>query len=462
MAKHGLVSLLEVLSEVGAAGGLTDGHLIERYLTGGSRAADAAFDALVRRHGPMVQRVCQQVTGDPEDASDAFQATFLVLARSAASVRRTDRLGSWLHGVARRIAARARADAARRVRYERRAAAIRAERASAAERPEEWGELHDAIARLPVRYREPVILFYFEGLSCEAVASRLGRAQGTILSQLSRARKQLLRRLAPEGMTVAAGLPPGAFASQGRIPVLTESLLESTVRTSLSFARSRTTDTTLAPSRVLALARGGLYTMTNPISKSLAALAMLSTLSIGWVQSLARSPEPCVFAAASVSMPIGAAGQAPAAEAKTSGGAKASEFPYAVRFESGAKRFLEGDEITILEVRGTSRTIEPGHLYCIKGRYTLNSQDQATIAAYTTTTAMSSTHRMSLKVQSATVERGSGTFTLFLPMTDKGWPHVSLYPAGGGEGFGGTYFGTGDSVLEKWWETNERHRTRGR
>lgn len=140
----------------------------------------------------------------------------------------------------------------------------------------------------------------------------------------------------------------------------------------------------------------------------------------------------------------------PAAPARNSD-KPTSEFPYAVRFEQGATRFADGDMITILEVRGTAETFTPGNIYWIKGSYKLASRNKAALAAYTT--AMDAEHATggSLKVQSSIVDRGEGEFALFLPMTCRGWPHVSFYPAEGGDGFGGNYFGTGDSVLKKWW-----------
>ena len=130
-----------------------------------------------------------------------------------------------------------------------------------------------------------------------------------------------------------------------------------------------------------------------------------------------------------------------------------SEFPYAVRFEQGATKFLNGDKITILEVRGTAETFTPGNLYWIKGAYTLASHDGAMLAAYTTAREAKNGFGPSLKFQTTTVKKGSGTFTLFFPMTCDGWPHVSFYPAGGGSDFGGNYFGTGDTVLKQWWGT---------
>ena len=95
----------------------------------------------------------------------------------------------------------------------------------------------------------------------------------------------------------------------------------------------------------------------------------------------------------------------------------------------------------------------PGNIYWIKGTYVLASHDRATLAAYTTARDPQDGKSRSWKVQTTKIEQGHGTFTLFLPMSCDGWPHVSFYPAGGGSGFGGNYFGTGDTVLKKYWGT---------
>ncbi|HVX14989.1 MAG TPA: M56 family metallopeptidase [Pirellulales bacterium] len=132
-----------------------------------------------------------------------------------------------------------------------------------------------------------------------------------------------------------------------------------------------------------------------------------------------------------------------------------SEFPYVVKFEQGATKFLEGDKISILEVRGTAETFEPGEIYWIKGTYTLASRDEATLAAYTTAKHAADGTSKSYRTQTTKIKKGSGDFTLFLPMACEGWPHVSFYPSGGGEGFGGNYFGTGETVLKRWWGSTE-------
>ncbi len=112
---------------------------------------------------------------------------------------------------------------------------------------------------------------------------------------------------------------------------------------------------------------------------------------------------------------------------------------------------MEGDKITIVEVRGTADTLTPGNIYRIKGTYTLASHDRAMLAAFTTARDAADGRGPYLKVQTTAVTRGTGTFTLFLPMSCRGWPHVSFYPADVGQSFGGSYFGTGDSVLKQWW-----------
>jgi hypothetical protein len=254
-------------------------------------------------------------------------------------------------------------------------------------------------------------------------------------------------------VTAGSALPAAGFASRIAVAIPSQQLLETTVRATLSFARRQAAGAAVVSSRVIAFAKGGLYVMTISKSKSLAALAILLAAALGWLQTLARSSDLRDPAVPADSAPVAAASQENAAAPRKADTARTSEFPYAVKFQAGASRFLEGDKITIQEVRGTAETMEPGELYWIKGTYTLGSQGRATIAAYTTARSAAEGTSSTLRVQTATVDRGSGTFTLFLPMTCKGWPHVSFYPAEGGSDLGGAYFGTGDSVLKKWWGT---------
>jgi len=126
-----------------------------------------------------------------------------------------------------------------------------------------------------------------------------------------------------------------------------------------------------------------------------------------------------------------------------------SELPYDVRFERGETHFENGDNITILEVRGTEETVTPGNIYWIRGTYKLTSHDEAILSTGTTAADAVNGRYNNLKIQDRLVQKGEGEFKLFLVMPFRGWPHVSYYPAKGGDCFGAIYFGTGDSVHRK-------------
>jgi RNA polymerase sigma factor (sigma-70 family) len=208
---RGLVKEIRTLFEFGAAAHCPDRHLLDRFLNGVQPDAEAAFALLVERHGPMVWYVCRQVLGDLHDGQDAFQATFLVLLRRAESIRKRDSLASWLFGVALKVARRARYAAIARRFHERSAGELAPNLIEATDEHSECrAALHEEIARLPARYREPIVLYHLEGLSTVAAAERLGCAQGTILSRLARGRERLRRRIHLRGLAFSPGLlmPP--------------------------------------------------------------------------------------------------------------------------------------------------------------------------------------------------------------------------------------------------------------
>ncbi len=178
-ASAGVRNHLGTIFQFGVVGDLSDGQLLQRFLAGRDDAEQAAFAALVERHGPMVLGVCRQVLGNSHDAEDAFQATFLVMARQAHSLRNAESLASWLHGIAPPGCDARKADDARRNLHERRCAIMKAEDSeSAVVGCEPCPELHEEIARLPVRYREPIVLCYLEGLTSAQAAARIGCARG--------------------------------------------------------------------------------------------------------------------------------------------------------------------------------------------------------------------------------------------------------------------------------------------
>jgi RNA polymerase sigma factor (sigma-70 family) len=277
---------LGTILRFGVVGDLSDGQLLHRFLTGCDGAEQAAFSALVERHGPMVLRVCRQVLGDQHDAQDAFQATFLVLVKKASSVHNAESLSSWLHGIALRVAMRAKADEARRRVHERAWAAMKKkERDDKAIRPDSCPELHEEIARLPQRYREPVVLCYLEGMTSEQAAMRIGCPAGTVWSRLSTARQRLRRSLVRRGVALpaallAAGSTPPASAA------LSRALLDATVAASLGFAGRRVNEAALAPEMAITLARGVLYAVTISKLKTLGIIALAGALAVGGTQTL--------------------------------------------------------------------------------------------------------------------------------------------------------------------------------
>ncbi|HWE39912.1 MAG TPA: sigma-70 family RNA polymerase sigma factor [Isosphaeraceae bacterium] len=195
---------LRQLLESGSVAGLTDGQLLERFADRDDPRSESAFEALLARHGPMVLAVCRRVLGDEHAAEDAFQATFLVLARRSGSVRVRDSLGPWLLGVADRTARKARTAAARRVARERRAATPES---APPPPPDDLRPIVLAeVQRLPAKYRAPVLLCYFEGRTHDQAAAELRWPVGTVRGRLSRARDLLRSRFLRRGLAPAAAL----------------------------------------------------------------------------------------------------------------------------------------------------------------------------------------------------------------------------------------------------------------
>jgi RNA polymerase sigma factor (sigma-70 family) len=214
-----------------------DEYLLRQFLNGTESESQDAFGTLVERHGPMVLGVCRHVLHGHHDAEDAFQATFLVLARKAGSIRNGRVLAGWLHEVAHRIAIKARASAARRRTLEREGVAMSpaAFESNTQDEAAAWKELrpvlHAEVEMLPDRYRIPVILSYLEGKTNEEVAKLLRWPVGTVKGRLSRARDLLRRRLLRRGLALSAAFLMTAL-SHGTVfaEVVPSELVRRTVR----------------------------------------------------------------------------------------------------------------------------------------------------------------------------------------------------------------------------------------
>ena len=193
---------LRTMFESGMAAGLTDDQLLRTYLERRGEA-EAAFAALVDRHGPMVWGVCRRALGTAQDAEDAFQATFLILARRADAIRTDDPIGGWLHGVASRVAARVRADGLRRRAREARAASGRpTSDAPDPDRDERLAALDEELARLPEKYRSPMVLCHLDGLTYAGAADRLGCSPVAVKGRLARGLELLRARLGRRGLSL--------------------------------------------------------------------------------------------------------------------------------------------------------------------------------------------------------------------------------------------------------------------
>ncbi len=272
---------------------VSDAELLARFTAERDAPAEIAFTSLVHRHGPMVFRVCRQILGDRHIAEDAFQATFLILARRAGSIHRPELLGHWLHGVAFRTAREARMREHRRQRRECAlfAAGSSADPVDRSDRPdlssvcrEEFEALHEEVSRLPEKYRVPVVLCDLEGLTYQDAALRLGCPVGTIGVRLRRARERLRVRMTRRGLAPTAGLLVTLLASEAAsaCPPL---LVDSTVKAAMGFAASSTATAGLASTPVIALSEKMLRVMAFSRVKAAVhlALAVVISAALGWL-----------------------------------------------------------------------------------------------------------------------------------------------------------------------------------
>jgi RNA polymerase sigma factor (sigma-70 family) len=224
-------ALLRLRGLLGAhcADGPADGELLRRYV---HARDEVAFEALLRRHGPMVLGVCRRLLVSAEDVDDAFQATFLILVRKARSIGDGERVGNWLYGVAYRVAIRARAQAARLRARQRALTDIPCEEPAGEALREELRLLVDEeVSRLPALYREAVVCCYLQGRTQEEAARVLGWPKGTVATRLNRARSLLRNRLIRRGLPLSAGALVGALRAGGAEAGVPAALVRAALRT---------------------------------------------------------------------------------------------------------------------------------------------------------------------------------------------------------------------------------------
>ncbi len=260
-----------------AAAGPSDAELVARF---SATRDESAFELLVWRHAPLLQRVCRSVLRDQHAAEDATQATFLALARKAGTFTGRGTVVGWLYRVARRVSVRL---AKQRARHP--LASTELDRVPAPDglpAPTDGaGPLCEEVDRLPERYRVPVLLCFFEGLTHTEAARRTGLPVGTIAGRLSRAKALLARRLSRRG---------GALAAVA-LPVVSGTFVGSTAQAATLFA----TDRAIAPlvsGSVLSLARGATQPVISSFKLTAAAVAVICTVSAGVWAFNAPAPSP--------------------------------------------------------------------------------------------------------------------------------------------------------------------------
>jgi RNA polymerase sigma factor (sigma-70 family) len=266
-----------------AVGDRTDGWLLERFAV---QRDEAAFAALVQRYGPLVLSACRRVLQHEQDAEDAFQATFLVLARKAPQLCQSKTVGRWLCSVAYRIAKKARCSKVRRQVRE-----TELEDIVEPERTPEWvwrdlqHVVHEEIDRLPLVYRQPFVLCCLQGKTNEQAAQQLGCPLGTVLSRLARARARLRSRLSRRGVALSTGLLATLLAEQAASATVPATLSDATVRAAVLFAGRQPMTTGMISPQVVTLAKRFLKTSAQNQSK-VGALALLA-LGVGLATLLA-------------------------------------------------------------------------------------------------------------------------------------------------------------------------------
>jgi len=271
-----------------------DGELVRRFVT---TRNDEAFEELVLRHGPVVIAVCRRVLGKEQDAEDAFQATFLVFARKAASLRHAGSVAAWLHKTAHRIALRARAANARR-----RERPLEAEAMTTSETlchiasDHEQSVLDEELNRMPERYRLPLYLCCIEGMSRHEAAERMQCSPGSLKGLLERGRRMLRQRLILRRVSLGVALAALAQTQQTAQAAVAPSLVAATVRAGVRYAAGQSVLGCVSHN-ALSLANGSLTVMTFTTSKIVACSLMVLVL-VAW--GISHLPAPAVAGSSAV------------------------------------------------------------------------------------------------------------------------------------------------------------------
>jgi RNA polymerase sigma factor (sigma-70 family) len=260
---------------------MNDRQLLEAFV---QQADETALATLIRRHSPLVWGVCRRLLHRHHDAEDAFQATFLVLVRKAATLRDRDKSANWLYGVARQTAIRARREAARRGMREHQVSEMPESAAREADLGQGLAQVLDQeVSRLPAAYRAVVIHCDLLGQTRQEAARQLGCPEGTVAGHLARARAMLARRLTRYGLGVTSGAVALSLSQQTAAASVPAAVLATTIEATKRMATGAATGAVVSL-RVAALTEGVLQTMSwNNVTRKVVVVLVLFLLGMGLV-----------------------------------------------------------------------------------------------------------------------------------------------------------------------------------
>jgi RNA polymerase sigma factor (sigma-70 family) len=300
-ALNGVLQQVRLLAAVQIDRACSDPELLERFV---EQNDQAAFTVLVERHGPMVFGVCQRALRHTQDAEDACQATFLVFARKAGSIRKAAALGSWLHGIACRICANLKRQQVRQRQRERHSTALATQPdVGAAHWPEVQAALDEEVQKLPERYRAPLLLCYWESKTRDEAAQLLGLTPGKLHGLLERGRELLRNRLIGRGLTLSGALCASFLTAGASSAGLAPTLVVSCARAALIVAAGKPLAAGIVSTQVLVLTkevlRNMLFTKLKVVTASILCTGLMATLIGGSFTGtgMAQVPAPKTKAA---------------------------------------------------------------------------------------------------------------------------------------------------------------------
>jgi RNA polymerase sigma factor (sigma-70 family) len=278
MPKNGLDKVIDYLRNIALrqeAAGMTDRQLLDGFI---AARDEVAFAVLVRRYAPLVWNVCRRVLGNQHDAEDAFQATFLVLVRKAASIAKRDVLANWFYGVAHRTSLKAKAATNKRQAREKQVPEMPEPQAA---RDDLWSKLlpvlDQELSRLPDKYRAAIVLCDLQGKTRKEVARQLRLPEGTVASRLARARAMLAQRLARHGLAVSGGTLAAAVSGNAESACVPAAVVWGTIKAATLFAAGKAVAGGAISAKVAGLTEGVVRAMLMSKLKSPVALLVMAT-----------------------------------------------------------------------------------------------------------------------------------------------------------------------------------------